>query len=505
MKRSINLRKKNSQSGIALLIAIFTMLLIAAIAMALVIASGTETSLASNYRATTNGYYAAVAGIEEARGRLLPTNPNTIATLAPFNGAYLATNQVVYILNPGIGETTGNVMAKYPDTQFAHEFPSVTPTNTYINSVWTANGNNNGPLYKWVRINAATKASLQVNVDNTGLAVSNASTPLYYDSALVPAALVVPPVVGSVPAPTSTQKQVYEVTALAVNPNGSQKILQYVVAPAQYNLNFQAALSMTGPIGNFSGANSNPYHVDGVDGSGSAPSVAGCTNNASTVPAIGVSAGLSGGNPAQSNQTYVTNNLPRPDHYIGNSGPPSISTIAQTGALATPDSLDQMIQTIQHNADAVMPNPPNPPGYNNSGTTYNFGGTGWPSDMSASNPKVVYVDGSFDLGPNTGYGILVVTGNFHYHGNSGWNGIILVVGDGTTTFDGNGGGNGEFDGAIFVATTRDTNGNQLGSFGTTNFDISGGGGNGIYYNSCWINKVQQPPTYQILSFREINQ
>jgi len=109
------------------------------------------------------------------------------------------------------------------------------------------------------------------------------------------------------------------------------------------------------------------------------------------------------------------------------------------------------------------------------------------------------------LGPNTGYGILVVTGNFKYQGNSGWKGIILVVGDGTTTFVGNGGGNGEFDGAVFTATTRDASGNQLPAYGTVNMDINGGGGNGIYYNSCWINKVQQPPTYQILSFREIAQ
>jgi hypothetical protein len=489
-----------------LLIAIFTLLLIAAIAMAMVVSSGTETSLAANYRATTSGYYAAVAGIEEARGRLLPTNPNSIAASLPLTGspAYLPANQVVYIVNPGIGETASNVMTTYPDTQYAAEFPSVTPTNTFINSVWVASANN-GPLYKWVRINATTKASLQVNVDNTGLAASNNSIPLYFDSSLVPAAMVVPPVVGSAPAPTSTQKQAFEITALAVNPNGSRKILQYVVAPANFNINFQSALTMTGQIGNFNGANSNPYHVNGQDGSGSAPPVSGCTNNAPTVPAIGVDSGLSGGNPTLSNQQYVINSLPRPDHYTGAGGTPSVSTITTTGGLANPASLDQLVQTIQTNADAVIPNPPNPPGYNNSGTTYNYGGTGWPSDMSATNPKVVYVDGSFDLGPNTGYGILVVTGNFHYHGNSGWNGIILVVGDGTTTFDGLGGGNGEFDGAIFVATTRDASGNQLANYGTTNFDISGGGGNGIYYNSCWINKVQQPPSYQVLSFREIAQ
>src|SRR2546429_4963475 len=80
--------------------------------------------------------------------------------------------------------------------------------------------------------------------------------------------------------------------------------------------------------------------------------------------------------------------------------------------------------------------------------------------------------------------------------------FILVVGDGTTTFLGNGGGNGEFDGAIFAATTRDANGNQLPNFGSVNFDINGGGGKGMYYNNCWINRVEQPPSYQIPSFQE---
>jgi Tfp pilus assembly protein PilX len=509
MKTHRTLHKKNRQSGVALLIAIFTLLLIAAIACALIVSAGTETSLAANYRATTSGYYAAVAGIEEARGRLLPTNPNSILASLPVSGvpAYLPTNKVVYLLNPGIGETAANVMTTYPDNQFASEFPSVTPTNTFINSVWVASGNN-GPLYKWVRINAATKASLNVNVDNTGLADTNATVPLYYDASLVPAALVVPPVIGSNPNPTSSQQQAFEITALAVNPNGSQKILQYVVAAANFNMNFQAALTLSGTVGNFSGANSNPYHINGNDGSGSAPAISGCTANQAARPGIGVSAGLSGGNVTQTNQQYVINNLPRPDHYLGAGAvppSPSVSTVTSTDALQSTASLDQLVQNIQQNADAVIPNPPNAPGYNNSGTTYNFGQTGWPTDMSATNPKVVYVDGSFDLGPNTGYGILVVTGNFHYHGNSGWNGIILVVGDGTTTFDGQGGGSGQFDGAIFVATTRDANGNQLANYGTTNFDISGGGGNGIYYNSCWISKVQQPPSYQVLSFREINQ
>ena len=102
-----------------------------------------------------------------------------------------------------------------------------------------------------------------------------------------------------------------------------------------------------------------------------------------------------------------------------------------------------------------------------------------------------------------GYGLLVVTDNLSYSGTTGWKGIILVVGDGTTTYTGKGGGNNEFDGALFAATVWDASHNLLPDFGTANFDISGGGGNGIYFNSCWIQSVQQPASYQVLSFGEI--
>lgn len=513
MKTPNTVSGKRCESGIALLIAIFALLLVSAVALSLVLSSGTESALAGNYRASTNAYYAASAGLEEARARLLPSNPNSISpTLAALmttvgTVTYLPTNQVLYITNPGPGEPAGaGLLGLYPDTEYAGEFPTppyaAAPTTTYVNSVWTGAANT-GPLYKWVRISAATKSSLQINVDNTGvgpLLPANASIPLYYDNGNIPASMIVPPAGFPATAPSATALQAYEVTALAILPTGSRKIVQYVVAPVTYGLNFPGALTLGGQIGNFKGANSNPYHVNGQDGSGSV-ATPGCAPNPATVKAaIDVSAGNAGD--GQTNQAYVTGSLPRPNNYTGAGGTPSVTSSNPTGVLSSPSSLNQLLQTVEQNADAVIPNPPNPPGYNNSGTTYNFGGPGWPANMSATNPQVVYVDGSFNLGPNTGYGILVVTGNFTYQGNSGWNGIILVIGDGTTTYVGNGGGNGEFDGAIFAATTRDSNGNQLANFGTVNFDINGGGGNGIYYSSCWINKVQKPPRYQVLSFRE---
>jgi len=518
MKTNHPNRHKKSESGVALLIAIFVLMLISVIAISLIVASGSESTLAGNYRSSATAYLAGTAGLEEARGRLLPKNTdyfnNTVANFIPAAGP-LALGQVRYILNPAQGETLATLMATYPDTEYAAEFgvaplPANVQTIPSVSTVVSGGTTYYGPLFKWVRINAATEKSIGTDVDNDNLP-NDVATLLYYDPSHVDAGGNPKPSLIVTALPPATAKQVLEVTTLAVLPNGSQKLLQYVVTPVSFGLSFPSALTLAGTMGTFQGANSNPYHVNGQDGSGAAPAVPGCAPNPLTVlPAIGVTPGNDAAGTA-TNQSQIASNLPRPDHYNGApANPPisgnvaSVSNVALTTTLSTTDQLNQLVQTLKQNADAVMPNTPLAANFNNSGTTYNFGGTGWPSGMSASNPQTVFVDGSFDLGPNTGYGLLVVTGNFTYHGNSGWNGIILVIGDGTTTFLGNGGGSGQFNGAIFAATTRDAAGNQLPNFGTVNFDITGGGGNGIYYDSCWINNVQKPPTYQVLSFRELH-
>ncbi len=495
MKTPHRSRRKPSESGIALLIAIFALMLISVAAITLIVASGTESSLAGNYRSSTSAYYAGFAGLEEGRGRVLPKNPNYFDPMAGL--PLLPVGTLSYIVNPAPGESAATMLSTYPDTQYDREFGEgsyAAAIKTTTNSVSTVAGVQ-GPLYKWVRINAATERSLGIDVNRDGNL--NNVTPLFYDAGITPASLVVPP---NPLAPPPTARQALEVTSLAVLPDGSQKTMQYVIAPATFGLNFPSAVTLAGQVGTFNGANSNQYFMNGIDGSGNPPAIPGCVPNQPPLPAIGVSPGVDPNHSPQTNEQYVENLLPRPDHYVGQggTGAATVSSVSLTGNLQSPSSLDNLLQTLQQNADAIVQ--PTPPA-----TTYNYGDPGWPVDMSATNPQVVYVDGDFNLGPNTGYGILVVTGDFRYEGNSGWKGIILVIGDGTTTFDGLGGGNGEFDGAIYVATIRDADGNLLPSLGTVNFDIAGGGGNGIYYNSCWINKAQQPPTYLTLSFREISQ
>lgn len=495
------LKKRNSQKGVALLVAMISLLLISGIAVAMIVASGAESSINGNYRSSSSAYYAAIAGLEEGRGRLLPGSANTIVGsygIPPF-GTNMLVNQVTYILNPNAaaGETQGTILNTYPDTQYDAEFGAGKRAAATIGPNAPSRASTNaagipGPMYKWVRINPVTEFSMKMDVDNSGGAL-NQTNVLYYETANTPPSLT--------QVPSSTAYQVLEVTSFAVLPNGTQKLMQYLVTPQVFGMNFPSALTLAGTVGNYVGANSNPYKMNGQDGSGNPPAVPGCTNNAATVDAIGVS--------AASDAAVVAAGIPgnRKGNYTGAGGnTPNVNTVPMPSVFSSPASLDQLVNNIRQNANVVIPNPPNPQNYNNSGTTYTFGQNGpgytWPA-MSPSNPQTIYVDGSFDLGPNTGYGLLVVTGNFQYHGNSGWKGIILVVGDGTTTFIGNGGGNGEFDGAVFVATTRDVNGVQLNNFGTVNYDISGGGGNGVYYNSCWVKQVQQPPTYKVLSFREI--
>src|SRR5712691_8525311 len=186
---------QRTEAGIALLISIFILLLISVIAIALVVSSGTESALAGNYRSSTGVYYAALSGLEEARGRLLSKNPDAFqttdpSTFLPAPGTALNMGDTYYLINPVGGEaiTPWDSSSTYPDNQFGAEFGAssgfFSPTNPspWALSVWNRNPLQAlglpGPLYKWVRINAVSERSLGVDADADSLADS--TTPLYY-------------------------------------------------------------------------------------------------------------------------------------------------------------------------------------------------------------------------------------------------------------------------------------------------------------------------------------
>jgi Tfp pilus assembly protein PilX len=82
-------------------------------------------------------------------------------------------------------------------------------------------------------------------------------------------------------------------------------------------------------------------------------------------------------------------------------------------------------------------------------TMGNFGG---PNDY-----RVVVVDGRLDLGAGAGYGILLVRGELSIIGDTTWNGLILVIGQGTLHKN----AAATVNGGLFVARTRAVDGSLL--------------------------------------------
>jgi hypothetical protein len=510
--------RRRSEAGVALLIAIFVLMLIGVTAIAMILSSGTESALAGNYRSSASAYYAARAGLEEARGRLLPNNADNLsAILPPPGGLQLPLGNVIYIRNPNplTGETVNPTdlsnPATYPDTEYAIEFagtPYATPTVVQmVNSVSPAAGLP-GPLYKWVRINGATEKSIGVDVDsNHSPTTLDSTTPLFYDSGC----LDTPGHLG----PTlclnhsSNAVQALEVTALASLPNGTQKLLQYVVTPFSPPLNFSggagsqspsfpAALTLVGNNVNFDGPSSDDFNINGND----LPRVGACAPGQNLVAAIG----YTNGSDSSLRNILSGNVTANRSHYSGaGTLSPNVSNV--TGLppnYQTPSGLDALVQSITQGADVVVSVPP---GQSANPSVF-------PPAMTASNPNpvpmTIVVNGNLDLTGwhNTGYGLLVVTGTFYYDPDASWNGIIMVVGQGQ--FVSTRGGTGQINGAVLVARTRDSSGHLLPNLGAASFTQNGPdpAGRGIYYSTCWLNAVagpQRPMTYKVLSYRQLSQ
>jgi len=504
VRASKQTQTRRTEEGIALLISIFVLLLISVVAIALIVSSSTESSLAGNYRSATGVYYAALAGLEEARGRLSGSSASSFKNTAPPGflpapGTALPVGYVRYVLNPGPGD--GNVLTKYPDNEYLTEFTAAPSDTKTTNSIWTSPPLNAsltfpGPLYKWVRINAVSERSLN-NLDTYPYDGTFESTPVYYDGTHLT----------DVP---NTDPQVLEVTALAVLPNGSQKLVQYLVAPGRLTLpSFLnsaplAALTLSGSSGNSPtfqapGSTNTVYAVKGND------TLQGCSGSAgSPVAAIGLFGDYSGGSYSPDLSTIV-GGIPAspasiPANYTGVNPAPDVDYLsAYPTSQQTPAQVDAIAQYIIKNADAVFV----PAGSASTQTAFltSLG-------MSDTNPMTVIANGNLDVSnwSHDGFGLLLVTGTFTYDPDTTWNGLVLVIGQGIV----NNSQNGQYrqiNGAMFVAKTRDGSGNLLpGKIGGASVSfLSAMQGNGIRYSSCWVQRAQPVGGYKVLSFHEISQ
>ncbi len=114
---------------------------------------------------------------------------------------------------------------------------------------------------------------------------------------------------------------------------------------------------------------------------------------------------------------------------------------------------------------------------------------------TTNDPQTTYVDGDCEL--EGGAGLLIITGKLTLKGGPNFDGIILVLGTGEV--DKNGGGNGEFHGAMMIAKF-DING--TGGFLAPKFEVSGGGGSDLLYDSKAIEMARGVTGHPILGIYE---
>lgn len=241
--------KERAQNGMALLLCLFALLLLSAIAVFLYMSSATETRISSNYGTKLNAYYAAKSGLQEVRDRVsYASAPNPAAGgLADLLPKDIAGNQggVLYVVNPGVGGIVNptDPNNQYFDDQLCHDYNSgVTPgakcdtvpgvANWFLTQQPSLAPAGSLSSLKWVRINMKTDRAVAPNycVDQT---CTNLDAPVCWDGKteqLSPG--------GALPScDTNGMQNVYMLTALAVTPglreNSARTLLRSeVVAPS---------------------------------------------------------------------------------------------------------------------------------------------------------------------------------------------------------------------------------------------------------------------------------
>lgn len=109
---------------------------------------------------------------------------------------------------------------------------------------------------------------------------------------------------------------------------------------------------------------------------------------------------------------------------------------------------------------------------------------------TTASPAFTFVNGNATL--DGGAGLMIVTGNLVLNGNPSFNGVILVLGEGTVNRDG--GGNGNIYGSIYVARfARSWPASENGlphPFLAPIFHTNGGGTANLEYDSVWVQKAK---------------
>ena len=193
----MNLQKptrRKQQQGVAMIMALLTLLLLTIIGLAFMTMTGTENSANKNYKDSQSAYFGSRAGLENVRA-LLWTNAALKSSAFNLAMPNTAGNGMIYVLNPAGGEVVDPTTGSYLDNELCHEqftqlvaanltvapvgapcgadlvaselMPS--PSTYYSTTTLTAadTGTTNPLPFKWVRI--TNKQNLMGSVLNGGV------------------------------------------------------------------------------------------------------------------------------------------------------------------------------------------------------------------------------------------------------------------------------------------------------------------------------------------------
>jgi Tfp pilus assembly protein PilX len=472
---------KNRQRGVALVAAMIALLLISAITAGMIILANTETNTSSNFRDEQRAYFSVKGGFEEVRDRLRKTATNTLrtGTILPTTLAGTA-NSVLYVLNPLNGQTVapwGNNPANFADDEICKENTTVTCSSGLPSGGGWYTTNTSSAAYaaspvldwKWVRItlkqnNTIAPYYTNGNIANTMQVCWN-GTNEYAD-----------PVANC----TAPNLPVYILTALAVTPSGSRRMVQAEVAEDQLNFTTPSALMLDGTGDAFGPGASGNWQVDGTDHAGCGIATTGAPLHAIGVPDA-ADVGLI--------DTSIAGPPNRSNNYPGQSASPDVANVSGSlpANFQTVSSLQNLMSTVENNVTQPVLNG-------------NVSGLATPGTVT--DPQIIFVNGNLSLSGNTtGYGILAVNGSLNVSGTISWNGIVLVIGKGSFATS----GTSVYNGAVVVAQTLDPLGNLLltPGPGSATFNANGGGNGGVNYSSGCITQASTLSTFHVMAIREL--
>ena len=437
------------ERGIALVIGLLAMGVLTAVGFALMLSSSTETLIHANFRSSETAFYASRGGLEEIRGRMGPNALPAILIPAPPN-----TTTATYIrMNAAINPTQAGCTFNTPVGAINCFDPDAALTPT-VNYALTAQDAGQVP-YVWVKAVLATQRKLNRNLVTPGvLAGLDDTVRVCWDGQNLlldnPGTLCPPGVPGTPNTPA------YIFTALSIDRGGASRIIRQVGSYGTLP-GLPSPLTLDGCNPTFQGGNSNQYQIVGNDVGGQAQDEA----------AIGVVC------PGDAGPLAASIPKNKQDDYPGAGGAAPPPDVQDVSGILDPlyqncTGLDSLLATLRSAADHVY-----------TGTT-----TSLPDPGVLGDPVINFVDGDLDITGNwDGAGILIVTGDVRFGGNSTYDGVIYVIGTGT--YLQSGGGSGQYSGGIFVANTTTC----PAGLGSPSYRVNGGGNNGIQYDT----DLTEPP------------